>query len=45
MNRTTEKRVKREPRSYFWIVEVLIFVTITPALVHSVTSLQHLPPL
>lgn len=44
MNRTTDKKVDREHRSYQWIWEVLIFVTVTPALVHVVTSLQNLPP-
>lgn len=43
MNRATEKRVERKFHSFQWIWEVLIFATVTPALVHGVLSLQNLP--
>jgi len=43
MNRTSEKRVEREPRNFQWVLEVLILVTVTPALVYAVTSLHNLP--
>ncbi len=37
------KKLGKGERDYFWVVEVLIFVTITPALVHSVLALRDLP--
>jgi hypothetical protein len=40
---TRNKSEQNDGRDYFWIWEVLVFVTVTPALVYAVSSLQNLP--
>jgi hypothetical protein len=40
---TRNKSEQNDQRDYFWVFEVLVFVTVTPALVYAVSSLQHLP--
>lgn len=38
-----EKRMRRLNRDFTWMVEVLLMVCVTPALVYGVTSLSNLP--
>jgi len=37
------KKLGKGERNYSWVVEVLILVTVTPALVDAVLSLRNLP--
>lgn len=39
----TVSRPKRDQRDYYWIWEVLVFATISPALVYAILSVQTLP--
>jgi hypothetical protein len=43
MNKVTKQVDGRRGERYQWVLEVLILVTVTPALVFAVTSLQGLP--
>lgn len=40
---TTEKKVARRERRFEWIWEVLLVVSITPAIAYGVASLNYLP--
>lgn len=37
-----EKKLFKSERSYGWVLEVLIFATVTPALIYGVLSLGNL---
>lgn len=43
MDKTTKQVNERRGERYQWVLEVLLLVTVTPALVFAVASLQGLP--